>query len=112
VNDRPEAVTITVTANAAAMDGTTRKLGKATVTVSPDAAVPVLTVAPDALRADEVLAFTWSGDAQGGDVHAPKPWKAYDLAALGPDGGHHARRRCLEIDIAGQGTRPVCCSGI
>ncbi|MES2915894.1 MAG: glycoside hydrolase family 2 protein [Pseudomonadota bacterium] len=83
VNDRPDAVTITVTANAAAMDGTTRKLGEATVVVSPDAAVPVLTLALDALRADEVLAFTWSGDAQGGDVHAPKPWKGYDLMPSG-----------------------------
>lgn len=83
VNDRPDAVTITVTANAAAMDGTTRKLGEATVVVSPDAAVPVLTLALDALRADEVLAFTWSGDAQGGDVHAPKPWKGYDLLPSG-----------------------------
>ena len=83
VNDRPEAVTITVTANAAAMDGTVRKLAEATVTVSPDAAVPVLTLAADALRADEVLAFTWAGDAQGGDVHAPKPWKAYDLLPSG-----------------------------
>lgn len=83
VNDRPEAVTITVTANAAAMDGSTRKLGVTRVTVSPDAAVEVMALGPDALRADEVLAFTWSGDAQGGDVHAPKPWKAYDLLPSG-----------------------------
>jgi beta-mannosidase len=83
VNDRPEAVTITVTANAAAMDGAVRKLAEAVVTVSPDAAVPVLTVPADALRPDEVLAFVWSGDAQGGDVHAPKPWKAYDLKPSG-----------------------------
>lgn len=83
VNDRPEVVTITVSANAAAMDGSVRTLGQAAVTVSPDAAVPVVTVAADALRADEVLAFTWSGDAQGGDVHAPKPWKAYDLLPSG-----------------------------
>ncbi|WP_295074228.1 glycoside hydrolase family 2 protein [Tabrizicola sp.] len=83
VNDRPEVVTITVVANAAAMDGSTRKLAEATVTVSPDAAVPVLTIPSDALRADEVLAFIWSGDAQGGDVHAPKPWKAYDLLPSG-----------------------------
>ena len=83
VNDRPEAVTITVMARAAAMDGTVRKLAEAVVTIIPDAAVPVLTVAPDALRADEVLAFVWSGDAQGGDVHAPKPWKAYDLLPSG-----------------------------
>jgi beta-mannosidase len=83
VNDRPEAVKITVTANAAGMDGSTRKLGEVTVTVSTDAAVPVLTIAADALKADEVLAFIWSGDAQGGDVHAPKPWKAYDLLPSG-----------------------------
>ncbi len=83
VNDRPEPVTITVVANAAAMDGSTRKLAEATVTVSPDAAVPVLAIPSDALRAEEVLAFIWSGDAQGGDVHAPKPWKAYDLLPSG-----------------------------
>jgi beta-mannosidase len=83
VNDRAEEVTITVTANAAAMDGTTRKLGDARVSVSPDAAVQVLEIASDALSADEVLAFIWSGDAQGWDVHAPKPWKAYDLLPSG-----------------------------
>ncbi len=83
VNDLPEAVTITVAANAAAMDGTTRKLAEATVTVSPDAALPVLTIPADTLHAGEVLAFIWNGDAQGGDVHAPKPWKAYDLLPSG-----------------------------
>jgi beta-mannosidase len=83
VNDRAEAVTIRVTVNAAAMDGTTRRLAEATVTVSPDAASQVLDLAPHALRTDEVLAFDWSGDAEGGDVHAPKPWKAYDLLPSG-----------------------------
>jgi beta-mannosidase len=83
VNDRPEAVTIAVTARAAAMDGSTRALGEATVTIPTDAAVPVLTVPPDALGPGEVLAFTWAGDAEGGDVHAPKPWKAYDLMPSG-----------------------------
>jgi beta-mannosidase len=83
VNDGPEAVTITVTANAAAIDGTTRRLAEATVTVRPDAALQVLELGPDALAAGEVLAFIWSGDAQGGDVHAPKPWKAYDLLPSG-----------------------------
>lgn len=83
VNDRPEAAVITVTARAAAMDGTTRKLAEATVTVPTDAAVPVLVLAPDALGPGEVLAFAWAGDAEGGDVHAPKPWKAYDLIPSG-----------------------------
>jgi beta-mannosidase len=79
VNDRPQPATITVAAHAAAMDGATRPLGGATVTVPTDAALPVLTLPPDALRSDEVLAFSWTGDATGSDVHAPKPWKAYDL---------------------------------
>ncbi|MCX7288946.1 MAG: glycoside hydrolase family 2 protein [Rhodobacterales bacterium] len=83
VNDRPEAVTLAITANAVAMDGSTRKLDAATVTVPTDAAVPVLRLPPDALRTGEVLAFTWTGGAQGGDVHAPRPWKAYDLLPSG-----------------------------
>ncbi|WP_333816852.1 beta-mannosidase [Tabrizicola sp.] len=83
VNDRPEAVTITVTARAAAMDGSTRALAEATVTVPTDAAVPVLELGPEALGPGEVLAFTWAGDSEGGDVHAPKPWKAYDLLPSG-----------------------------
>ncbi len=83
VNDRPEAVTITVSTNAAAMDGSTRLLDEATVSVPPDAAVPVLRLAADALGPGEVLAFTWGGDAQGGDVHAPRPWKSYDLLPSG-----------------------------
>jgi beta-mannosidase len=83
VNDGPRAVTIAVTARAAAMDGTTRLLAEAVVTVPTDAAVPVLALGAEALGADEVLIFDWSGDAQGGDVHAPKPWKAYDLMPSG-----------------------------
>ncbi len=83
VNDGPKAVTITVTARAVAMDGTTRLLAEAVVTVPTDRAVPVLALGADALRADEVLIFDWTGDAQGGDVYAPMPWKAYDLMPSG-----------------------------
>ena len=42
VNDTRKAVSLSVTVNAARMDGTTRPLGKAEVTVPTDAAVPVL----------------------------------------------------------------------
>ncbi|MBA3909104.1 MAG: beta-mannosidase [Rhodobacter sp.] len=83
VNDGPDPVQITVTAHAAAMDGTMRDLAQASVTVPTDAAVPVLSLAADALEPGEVLAFTWAGDATGGDVFAPKPWKAYDLLPSG-----------------------------
>ncbi|MGL4238399.1 beta-mannosidase [Tabrizicola sp.] len=83
LNDSPQAARISVTVRAAAMDGSTRELGQAEVAVPTDAAVPVLTLAPDALGPGEVLVFTWTGDAEGGDVHAPKPWKAYDLQHAG-----------------------------
>lgn len=91
VNDTLTPVTLTVTARAAAMDGRTRPLAEAVVTVTPDAAVTALTLPPDVLKADEVLAFTWDG---GGDIFAPRPWKAYDLLPSGlthtatPEGDH------------------------
>jgi beta-mannosidase len=84
VNDRLLPVTLTVTARALAVDGSTRGLGQATVTVTPDAAMPVLHLPADALRADEVLAFDWqeqNSAVLGSDIFAPKPWKAYDLQA-------------------------------
>lgn len=84
VNDRLAPVTLTVSARAMAMDGSARDLGQATVTVPPDAAIPVLHLPADALGSGEVLAFDWqdeSGTALGSDIFAPKPWKAYDLQA-------------------------------
>lgn len=83
VNDTAGAVTLKVRAVAARMDGSTRPLAEATVSVGTEAALPALQIAEGTLTPDEVLAFTWSGDAQGGDVFAPRPWKAYDLLPSG-----------------------------
>lgn len=83
VNDGSRAVSLTVKAHGAAMDGSVRDIGSATAEVGTDAAVTVLHVAADALHPAEVLAFTWAGDAAGGDVFAPKPWKSYDLLPAG-----------------------------
>jgi beta-mannosidase len=47
--------------------------------VTHEAAQEVALIAAEALLPGEVLAITWSGDAAGGDVHAPNPWKTYDL---------------------------------
>ena len=81
VNDRLVPADLTVVAQAARMDGTLRQVAQATVTVPPDAAVPVLHVPAEALGADEILTFTWQSgeDILGSDIFAPKPWKAYDL---------------------------------
>lgn len=86
VNDRPEAVDLTVAAVAVAMDGSTRPLAQATLSVGPDAAVPVLTVPAEALQPQEMLAHVWrdgQGNRLGGDHFAPLAYKAYDLLAPG-----------------------------
>lgn len=58
-------------------------MAEARVEVPTDRAVEALRIAAGALTADEVLAFTWTGDATGGDVFAPRPWKSYDLRPSG-----------------------------
>ena len=81
INDTATSANLTVNAVAVAMDGTTRQLELQTVNVNPDAAVMALAIPDAALKADEMLGFTWSdGDTRlGGDVYAPKPYKSYDL---------------------------------
>ena len=83
INDRATVLDLTVNAVAVAMDGTTRALASATVTVGPDAAVLALTV--PALPEGEMLAYVWAeGEMRlGGDHHAPKPYKTYDLLPPG-----------------------------
>ncbi len=84
VNDRPDAVEVTVTAYATRMDGSARPLGQASASVG-TAALPLMTLPEGTLAADEVLTFGWTGSdgTKAGDIFAPKPWKAYDL----PDPG-------------------------
>ncbi len=84
VNDTGVPVALTVTAHAAAMDGSTRPLGKATVTVGDQAQLALTVAVPEG----EILTYTWAADGhQGGDHFAPKPYKSYDLqpAALAYD---------------------------
>ncbi|MCF7698443.1 glycoside hydrolase family 2 protein [Loktanella sp. M215] len=80
VNDRRDAVTVSVTACACAMDGSTRDLGQGGAEVT-DSATDVLRVPKVALERQEMLSFGWtaSDGSTGGDVFAPKPYKAYDL---------------------------------
>ncbi|PYE84706.1 beta-mannosidase [Pseudoroseicyclus aestuarii] len=79
INDHREAQEITVTARALGMSGETRALGQATATLGADAA-EVLRIEAGALAEGEVLAFDWrSAGGEGRDIHAPEPWKSYDL---------------------------------
>ena len=94
------------------MDGTTRALAEATVTVGPDAAVLALTLAHDALGPEEMLAFVWldaATAALAAIVFAPKPYKTYDLLPPGlTPAGPRKTATAWKLTIAGQGTCPVC----
>jgi beta-mannosidase len=86
VNDGLAALDLSISTVAVAMDGTTRALDKARVTVGPDAAVVALTLPKAVLGPQEMLAFTWSDDSGtrlGGDHFAPRPYKTYDLQPPG-----------------------------
>jgi len=76
VNDTGAPVALTVTAHAAAMDGSTRTLGTVTVSVGERAELAFSVTVPEG----EILAYTWAANGhQGGDHFAPKPYKSYEL---------------------------------
>ncbi|MBU9698685.1 glycoside hydrolase family 2 protein [Rhodobacteraceae bacterium HSP-20] len=84
VNDLREAVELRLEAWAVAMDGSARLLGEAAGPVPVDRAAGMLRVAAGDLGAGEVLSFVWDSAAGAGrDVHAPLPWKSYDLLPAG-----------------------------
>ncbi|WP_417249106.1 beta-mannosidase [Celeribacter sp.] len=87
INDGAENVDVAVQVAAVNMAGQTRPLADATISAWPTKALELLSLEQDLLADDEVYAFTWQAmdeDGEvthGGDIYAPKPWKAYDLLA-------------------------------
>jgi beta-mannosidase len=81
VNDAARSVALTVSAVAIAMDGTTREIARTVTEVGPDAAVVTHRLDAAVVGDGEMLAYVWMADGKrlGGDVHAPKPYKTYDL---------------------------------
>ncbi|OZA12177.1 MAG: beta-mannosidase, partial [Rhodobacterales bacterium 17-64-5] len=78
INDLDHALTLTVTAHAVTMDGTTRELAMQTLNLA-TSAEKALTVE---VAEGEMLAYTWAdttGIHKGGDHFAPRPYKTYDL---------------------------------
>jgi beta-mannosidase len=80
VNDGADPVPLQISAFAVALDGTTRPLGDAEITVGA-AALDTMTIPADRLSDQEILAFTWQGPdgLRSGDTFAPRPFKSYDL---------------------------------
>ena len=79
VNDRRRGAGLTIAISALSMAGEVRPLTTVEATIGPEAAQRVVAVARVDLRADEVLHWTWTGDASGEDIHATQPWKTFDL---------------------------------
>ena len=84
VNDLADPVGLALTAHGVNLAGETRLIDEVALRVADNAAV-AMRVEEAALAADEMLAFGWTGadGSRGGDLFAPKPWKAYDLLAPG-----------------------------
>ncbi|MCB5198450.1 glycoside hydrolase family 2 protein [Loktanella sp. TSTF-M6] len=80
INDTGSPLDLSITAYACAMDGTARALGQGAGQVD-DHATELLRVKAADLKPQEMLSFGWtaSDGSKGGDVFAPKPYKAYDL---------------------------------
>ncbi len=80
VNDTANPVSLQIKAQAVSMDGTTRPLGTAQVTVG-DTAVTAMNIASPTLHDQEILYFRWTGldGLERADFHAPHPFKHYDL---------------------------------
>ncbi len=96
VNDTGAPVALTVTAHAAAMDGSTRPLGKATLTVGDQAQLALTVAVPEG----EILVYTWAADGhQGGDHFAPKPYKSYDLQPAAVAYEAQARGQAYQITL-------------
>jgi beta-mannosidase len=67
------------------MAGVSRDLGRARARIGTIASEPMFSLAADALGADEVLTWVWTGPGTpgGSDLFAPNPWKSYPLRDSG-----------------------------
>jgi beta-mannosidase len=82
INDSAGARQVQVTAQAITPDGSQRDLWAGGQTFGAEA-VDLHCIASADLAADEILAFHWQDDsgASGRDIHAPRPFKSYELVA-------------------------------
>ena len=123
VNDTGETVATSIQVSAVNMSGQVRPLAEVSVEAWASKSLDVLELKADLVGDDEILAFTWQGEdamgesLEGGDIFAPKPWKAYDLqnpalthTIVEKDGGYEitveaqalAVYVALESDVAGR----------
>jgi beta-mannosidase len=114
INDNADARQVQVTVQAITPAGARRDLWAGNVTLGAEA-VDLHSIALSDLATDEMLAFHWQDDngVKGSDIHAPRPFKSYNLAApelsMQVDGltvtlatQHLALFVAVEADVAGR----------
>ncbi|PTQ75380.1 beta-mannosidase [Celeribacter persicus] len=80
INDFGDNIDVTVQVAAVDMAGRVRPLADVEVSAWPSKALELFDLPAGTLHEDEIYVFTWQYDGgAGGDVHAPKPWKSYEL---------------------------------
>ncbi|MCU0802755.1 MAG: glycoside hydrolase family 2 protein [Rhodobacteraceae bacterium] len=80
VNDTPTTQPVSLACRAAAMDGTARKLVEAEGIVPAGMVVELARLALADLGPQEILGFVHTSVLGSGcEIHAPRPWKTYDL---------------------------------
>lgn len=108
VNDTLAAVGLTVDVSALSMAGRLRPLARFTATVGTQAAERIGAVDAAMLAGDEVLHWRWSeqGGVAGQDLHAPRPWKTYDLIAPEVSLTVRAQGTGWHLDLAAESLAP------
>lgn len=107
VNDRPDTVELRLEVWAVAMDGTSRLLVQGGGGVTGERAVDLAMVPRDAVAAGEILSFVWTGAGiDGRDIHAPLPWKAYDLRPAGIEAAVEQIGEAWQITLTARALAP------
>ncbi len=85
INDTRKAQPVSLSCRASAIDGSARKLIDAEAIVPTDSVIELARVPLSDLGPQEILGFVFtSGQSQGCEVYAPRPWKTYDLQPTQP----------------------------
>ena len=107
MNDRPDTVELRLEVWAVAMDGTSRLLVQGGGGVTGERAVDLAMVPRDAVAAGEILSFVWTGAGiDGSDIHAPLPWKAYDLRPAGIEAAVEQIGEAWQITLTARALAP------
>ena len=100
INDLQDDTEVNVQVAAVAPNGVVRPLVEITVTSWTSKALEIVELDRTLLENDEFYVFTWQYEGgEGGDIHAPKPMKEYDLVDPDISLEAHAAEGRVEITV-------------